>query len=637
LTHSVTEHTSNLMYLYQSGAINESMSDVMGELADQWNGLATDTEADRWLLGEDLPATVGVVRNMKDPTKLPSGVPSNDFTPQPAKMTSPLYFGTQVNDLDTGQALPLDNGGVHINSGVGNKAAYLIVDGSAPTFNGVTVPGLGGRDAQTRVAAITKAAQIYFKADESLTSGADYADLARVLPAACDSLVGGTAGITTSDCATVRAAVQATEMTKQPQVAAAPEAPVCASGFPMSSVWYDDLENPASGRWVRNTRPGPWYYPASDNIYDTPIVYATSGTQQMFGDDVDQVMLQQAGVDAPRQGSIAMTRAITVPVGVPAYLRFNQAYVFEWYRSFVDHGKTIPALYADGGQVQYTVDNGKHWLSAGPLFDANGYNVTVRGYDASQTRQLYSFRGFGGDSHGYISSRLDLTSLAGKAVRFRFRVVNDATIGDYGWQIDDVRFYACSARPSAPTSVTAQPGVGQLTVGWRAPSAHGTSAIRGYTVTVKSGSTIVGAATFLDPAARSGVVTGLPGGKDLTAYVTALNATSAGPAGRSSTLLGSGLRIATSATSIAHGAHVAITGRLVKAGTTTGLGDRRVGLYRADVGSTRWTWVTSVRTGRLGYYAFDRAPSVDTQYETRFLGGSAYQGVASATRQVDVR
>jgi hypothetical protein len=47
--------------------------------------------------------------------------------------------------------------------------------------------------------------------------------------------------------------------------------------------------------------------------------------------------------------------------------------------------------------------------------------------------------------------------------------------------------------------------------------------------------------------------------------------------------------------------------------------------------------VTSVRTGRLGYYAFDRAPSVDTQYETRFLGGSAYQGVASATRQVDVR
>jgi bacillolysin len=632
LTHGVTEHTSNLLYLYQSGAINESMSDVMGELVDQWNGRATDTEANRWELGEDLP--IGVLRDMADPTT-PSADAGDEFTRQPAKMTSPLYYDKQVDIPDTGQAFPDDNGGVHINSGVGNKAAYLIVDGG--TFNNVTVPGLGGADPATRPAAIVKAAQIYYKVDQTLTSGADYADLGRVLSAACDSLVGGTAGITDDDCATVRAAVEATEMAKQPTKATAPEAPVCATGFPMSSDWYDDFENTSSGRWAKwptgNT--GPWYYPASRNIYGEPQVYTTSGKQAIWGDDPDPELLSEFGVRAPRDGTMTMTHAVTVPTGKPSYLRFNQAYQFEWYRSFSSGGQTLPALYADGGRVDYTVDNGKHWLSAQNLFDSGGYNHTMRGFDQSQQKQIYSFRGFGGDSHGYVSSRLTLTSLAGHTVRFRFRVTSDATVGAFGWWVDDVRFYTCGAKPAAPTHVTATPGFGQETVSWSAPTDHGTSPIEGYVVTVSNDSTTLATVTDTTAATRSVTISGLPAGKDLRTTVVARNAAGSSPAGAAS-LLGTGLRIGVSDQSIPSGQPITISGRLVKAGTSTGLGGRRVGLYRADVGSSTFAWVTSTTTGPQGYYTFHRSPTADGQFQTRFIGATPYQGTLSATRAVDV-
>ena len=62
-THGVTQYTSGLLYYYQSGSINESMSDVMGELFDQYNGTDTDGQ---WMFGEKLAS--GLQRNMADPT-----------------------------------------------------------------------------------------------------------------------------------------------------------------------------------------------------------------------------------------------------------------------------------------------------------------------------------------------------------------------------------------------------------------------------------------------------------------------------------------------------------------------------------------------------------------------------------------
>lgn len=65
LTHGVTQYGPNLLYAYQSGAINEALSDIFGELFDQWYLTDGDTSDQRWLLGEDLP--IGAVRNMSNP------------------------------------------------------------------------------------------------------------------------------------------------------------------------------------------------------------------------------------------------------------------------------------------------------------------------------------------------------------------------------------------------------------------------------------------------------------------------------------------------------------------------------------------------------------------------------------------
>jgi len=181
MTHGVTANESNLVYSYESGAINESFSDIWGEFVDLTNGKGNDSPEVRWSMGED--TSIGAIRNLKDPT----------IFSDPDRMGSPYYYS------GTG-----DNGGVHTNSGVGNKAAYLITDGD--TFNGYTITGLG----------ITKTAKIYYEAQTNiLTSTSDYADLYDALYQACNNLV-GTNGITGSDCTQVRNATLATEMSTVP-------------------------------------------------------------------------------------------------------------------------------------------------------------------------------------------------------------------------------------------------------------------------------------------------------------------------------------------------------------------------------------------------------------------------------------
>ncbi|BDV30114.1 M4 family metallopeptidase [Microbacterium terricola] len=113
LTHAVTEHAGGLVYHGQSGALNESVSDVFGALAEQHH-LGQTADAATWLIGEGVftPAVQGVaLRSMKAPgTAYDDDVLGRD--PQPAHMDD------FVHTID-------DNGGVHINSGIPNHAFYL--------------------------------------------------------------------------------------------------------------------------------------------------------------------------------------------------------------------------------------------------------------------------------------------------------------------------------------------------------------------------------------------------------------------------------------------------------------------------------------------------------------------------------
>lgn len=105
LTHGVTSYTANLIYSGQSGALNESFSDIFGEMTESY---ATGNDPD-WLMGTMLPRAV---RSMSDPSSI-SIYPGLRY---PSKMSE---------FIDTYE----DNGGVHFNSCIVAHAFYLLADG----------------------------------------------------------------------------------------------------------------------------------------------------------------------------------------------------------------------------------------------------------------------------------------------------------------------------------------------------------------------------------------------------------------------------------------------------------------------------------------------------------------------------
>ncbi|UCC87827.1 MAG: M4 family metallopeptidase, partial [Anaerolineales bacterium] len=389
MTHGVTQYESRLFYYMQSGAINEAFSDIWGEFVDLTNSAGDDSSAVRWQIGEDEP-NYGTLRNMSNP-------PLFD---DPDRMTSDDYYCGEE-----------DNGGVHSNSGVANKAAYLMVDGG--TFNSYTVTGIG----------ITKVAQIWYEVQTNMfTSAADYQDLYDNLYQACTDLIGPITGITIDDCDQVHNATLATEMDQQPASCPVTHAPLCDSGSP-NDLFFDDMENPASGNWTHGAITGNdgWYYPQNDHPYSGwDATYATSGVYNIWGYDQPSIA----------DYYMAMTLPVPLSSGSAPYLHFQHAYAFE------DFGTTM----YDGGVLEYSTNGGASWNDAGSLFTHNGYNGTIA---SSWGNPLGGRSGFGGESDGYLSSRLNLSSLAGQNVRFRFRIGTDRVSDDFGWFIDDVHVYTC--------------------------------------------------------------------------------------------------------------------------------------------------------------------------------------------------
>ncbi|MCU0361010.1 MAG: M4 family metallopeptidase [Bacteroidia bacterium] len=132
ITHGLTSNSSNLIYNGESGALNESYSDIFGTLIENygrpgnWN----------WKVGEDMTANGNGIRNMQNP----------------ALFSDPDTYGGQF--WYTGTA---DNGGVHTNSGVSNFWFYLLSmggNGSNDLAQTYSVSALG----------LNQAAQIAFRA-----------------------------------------------------------------------------------------------------------------------------------------------------------------------------------------------------------------------------------------------------------------------------------------------------------------------------------------------------------------------------------------------------------------------------------------------------------------------------------------
>jgi Zn-dependent metalloprotease len=116
LAHGVTEYTAGLLYRGQSGALNEHISDVFGALVEQYARGQNAAEAS-WLVGEGI-FTEQVEGNALRSLKAPGTAYDDDVL---GKDPQPDHLISYIETLD-------DNGGVHLNSGIPNRAFWSVAD-----------------------------------------------------------------------------------------------------------------------------------------------------------------------------------------------------------------------------------------------------------------------------------------------------------------------------------------------------------------------------------------------------------------------------------------------------------------------------------------------------------------------------
>jgi Zn-dependent metalloprotease len=157
LTHGVTQETCGLNYSFESGAMNESLSDIMGKSV-QFVAKPNDIN---WQMSNDMN---WIIRDLSNP----------NAQGQPDTYKGNLWY--------TGSG---DNGGVHYNSGVGNFMFYLLVNGGTGTNDKgsvYTVTGIG----------LSKADQIIYRTQSVyLVPTSQYADWRTAAIAAVGDLYGG--------------------------------------------------------------------------------------------------------------------------------------------------------------------------------------------------------------------------------------------------------------------------------------------------------------------------------------------------------------------------------------------------------------------------------------------------------------
>jgi Zn-dependent metalloprotease len=409
LTHGVTDHTSGLIYMYQSGAINESLSDVWGELVDLSYHDDYVTNADtayRWLMGEDITLPADAFRSMSNPP----------LKGDPDRMLSPLFY--------TGFS---DEGGVHSNSGVNNKAAYLMTDGG--TFNGKVITGLG----------INKVAAIYYQAQTMhLFPSANYLDLYYALNTSCEELYGSGS----NDCAQVLKATQAVQMNLKPATVIPVPVTSCPVNYTKSitPLISDDFES-GLGQWSFSGEGDgsplattSWVAAApKDNILNETTALWATGFDGLY-DGTYQGGEESATLDLG-----------ALPAGQQIYLNFDHMFLFEAgiYRGV--------SYYYDGGVLEYSTNSGGTWTDAKPLFSAGvNYNGTIYTSPTWAVNPLGGKSAFIANSRQYPQNmRYNLTSLAGKNVQLRWRIGYDQG-ADWGWYLDNVDVHTCSLIPAIP-------------------------------------------------------------------------------------------------------------------------------------------------------------------------------------------
>lgn len=457
-SHAYTQYTHDLIYAYQSGALNESYSDIFGETYDLVNniegplGSLTLTEhqyyedgGNRWVVGEDLSeeAAALLLRDMWKPDDFPATTPG--------KATSGNYT------CGSG-----DGGGVHTNSSVPNHAFAMLVDGTAgqgpvgstglerDSYNHQSFAGIG----------LVKAAHIYFHAMTNYQGpSTDFPQHADALRASCADLIGvnlkGTTGalsgqmIAAADCEVVNQAMLATEMDLG---APCPFQPVLEQNAPAicpgaSTIFGEDWESGDDG-WSKTS----------------------VGQFAEWEDDSRPLrdFVLNSGLPANRAGTAAFAR--NIPVGEPGGGTCQSGGDYSGLFTYDGPEFTIPAdavdlhvrfdhyvateATADGGQLEVSVNGGAFAAVPQENFAFNAPNSALLGpLDLSNNPRggQEAWNGTdinapsGAPPSSWGTTIVDLAGLAlpGNTVRLRFTFAQEGCNGVDGWYIDDVRVYSC--------------------------------------------------------------------------------------------------------------------------------------------------------------------------------------------------
>ena len=433
--HAYTQGTHGLIYQMQPGALNESYSDIWGEVVDLLNdedGIGGDNndqpfpDGQRWVVGEDLTEPVAdavVLRDMWNPNR--RGLPG--------KVSDPLYF------CGSG-----DNGGVHYNSAVPNHAFAMLVDGKE--YNGHTVGGIG----------LDKASHIYWQAQVAYqVPFTGFAEHAEALIAACGDLIGVDPNgllsgspigdvINANDCLQVEEAVEATEM-RDPPVACGGTllsggAPVPCPGS--TTLLSEDWEDGLTGWTLENAGVTAASWPGYDWEAVGSLPDDRAGVAA-FADNTGDANACGANSSADHAGRFSITSGeLIAPAEIPSLqLRF-------------DHYVATETL-DDGGNVRVSVNDGPFVSIPAADYLFNAPNATLRDGNNGPDNPKKNQAAFTGGDAGVLTgtwgtSIVELGDFVspGDTFRIQFEFGQDCVVGADGWYVDDVLLTVCPPTPA---------------------------------------------------------------------------------------------------------------------------------------------------------------------------------------------
>jgi thermolysin len=319
LTHGVTASEANLTYQGQSGALNESYSDVFAAMVD----------AGDWLIGEDswTPGTPGdALRNMADPSA-----------------------GGQPEHMSEYVETVYDSGGVHINSGIPNHAAYLTSEG----------PGYGIGRLATQ--------QIYYRALTTyLTAGSDFLDNLNALLQSAAELFPGDATKT----AAVARANAAVGIANPPTVTFPNGGESLAAATDATVTWTTD----ANGRPFRVSSlrdlGSTTYTQGFEGSPGLPAEFSTGGDNGWFVTTMDPA--PGGGLRNVRSGVIGHDQrselSMTVRLAAPGTASFR-------YRASTEAGFDFLSFFVDGEQL-FAASGQTPWITNAESIGAGTHALT---------------------------------------------------------------------------------------------------------------------------------------------------------------------------------------------------------------------------------------------------------------------